>query len=137
MSSAITPAVTLDSTASMKARRVSSWALAVRSSLVCSSSRPAIRLKAVASVWISSSVPVDRDPRREVALLDPPGGADQLPDRPDHAVRKLQRSEDRETDNDQTRRAASAALNFNWLARDLASKRMMTKLIAPWFAERS
>ena len=55
-SSAITPAVTLDSTASMKARRVSSWVLAARRALVCSSRRPAIRLNAVASVWISSSV---------------------------------------------------------------------------------
>jgi hypothetical protein len=41
--------VTLDSTASMKARRVSSWVLAARSALVCSSSRSVMRLKAVAS----------------------------------------------------------------------------------------
>ena len=55
-STAITPAVTLDSTASMNARRVSSCVLRARSSLVCSSSRPVIRLKAVASVCTSSSV---------------------------------------------------------------------------------
>ena len=98
-SSAITPAVTLDSTASMNARRVSSWVLAVRSSPVCSSSRPAIRLKAVDSVCTSSSVSVDRHPGREVALLDPPGGGDQLPDRPDQPVGELERRENRQADD--------------------------------------
>ena len=56
VSTATTPAVTLDSTASMKARRVSSWVLAVRSAVVCSSSRSVIRLNAAASTWTSSSL---------------------------------------------------------------------------------
>ena len=74
----MTPAVTLDSTASMKARRVSSWALAVTQRAVCSSSRPVIRLKAVAERLDLVLGLGDRHPRREVARLDPPGGADQL-----------------------------------------------------------
>ncbi len=55
-SSATTPAVTLDRTASMNARRISSWRLAFLSSPVCSSSLPAMRLNAAESVCTSSSV---------------------------------------------------------------------------------
>ena len=43
----------------------------------------------------------DRHARREIALLDPPGGVDQLADRPHQAVGELQRGEDRQADDDQ------------------------------------
>ena len=58
-SSEMMPAVTPDSTASMKARRLSSWALAETRSPVCSSSRSVIRLNArprPISSWTSHSV---------------------------------------------------------------------------------
>ena len=50
----ITPADTPDITASISARRLSSWALAVTSALFCASSRSVMRLNAVASVPTSS-----------------------------------------------------------------------------------
>ena len=89
-SSAITPAVTLDNTASMKARRVSSWVFALRSSVVCSSSRSVIWLKAVASVWTSSSLFEIGNSSREIARLDPPGCVHKLTDGPYEAVREIQ-----------------------------------------------
>ena len=44
---------------------------------------------------------VDRHARRKVALLDPPGGIDQLVDRAQQAVGELERGEDRQRDDDQ------------------------------------
>ena len=95
-SSAITPAVTLDSTASMKARRVSSWVLAERSAPVCSSSRPVIRLNAVGQRLDLVLGLGDRHAGREIALLDPPRGGDQLADRAHQPVGEPQRGEDRQ-----------------------------------------
>ena len=101
MSSAITPAVTLDSTASMNARRVSSWVLAAakRAGLLLEPPGHPVeggrqRLDLVLGVG-------DRHSRREVALLDPPCGVDQLADRTHQPVGDLQRGQDREPDDDQ------------------------------------
>ena len=92
-STEITPAVTPDSTASVKARRVSSWALAVtqRAGLLL---QPAGHpVERVASVCTSSSVFDDRHPGGEVAGLDPSRGVDQLAHGPDQPVGQLQRGQ--------------------------------------------
>ena len=86
----MTPAVTLDSTASMNARRVSSWLLAAIKRAGLLLSRPVIRLKAVASVCDFVLGVGDRHAGREIALLDPAGGGDQLPDRANQPVGELQ-----------------------------------------------
>ena len=100
-STAITPAVTLDSTASINALRVSSCVLAVRSSFVCTSSRSVIWLKAVESVCTSSSLFGDRYAGGKVAGFDPTRGIDELPDRPDQPVRELERGQDGQADDDE------------------------------------
>ena len=93
--------MTLDSTASMKARRASSWVFADRKRAVCSSRRPAIRLNAVASVWTSSSVSAIGTRAEKSPCSMRPAAVDQLAHRTDHAVGDLQGGEDRQADDDQ------------------------------------
>ena len=93
--------MTLDSTASMNARRVSSCVLAVRKAVVCSSSRPVIRLKAAASVCTSSSLLRDWNPNGEVARFDAASGGHQLTNGPDKAVGQPKRRQDGQADDDQ------------------------------------
>ncbi len=76
-----TPAVTPDSTASVNCRRASSWVLAVTSAVCCAFSCPVMRLKARASVPISSGEPLTGHARIEVARPDPVRGIGQSRDR--------------------------------------------------------
>ena len=89
MSTAMTPAVTLESTASMNARRVSSWMFAARRAPVyVEAAGHAIegvsqRLHLVLGVG-------DGHARGKVAFLDAPGGRDQMPDGPHEPVGELE-----------------------------------------------
>ena len=75
-SSAMTPAVTLDSTASMKARRVSSCCVGGHQRAGLFLQAPVIRLKAVAKrLDLVLGLGRTGDPGGEVALLDPPRGS--------------------------------------------------------------
>ena len=99
--------MTPDSTASVKARRLSSWALAVTSAPVCSSSRLVIRLKALPSVADLVALPRDAGTRAERSpAVTLPRRVDQLADRPDQPVGEVERDPDRERD-DQQRDAAA------------------------------
>ncbi len=95
-SSATTPAVTLDRTASVKAPRVSSCAFADMSADVCSSSRPVMRLNALAKSLNLVLGLRDRDPRGEVTFLNASGGGHQLRNRSHQSIRELQRSDNRQ-----------------------------------------
>ncbi len=118
----MTPAVTLDRTASMNARRVSTWALAARNAPVCSSSRPLIRLKAVASVCTSSSDLRHRHPGGEVAFLDPPRGRDQLAQWANHSVGKASSAAKIASPTMISAPSSKAALKRSWLVRERSSK---------------
>jgi hypothetical protein len=71
----MTPAETPDITASISARRLSSWALAVTSAMVCSCSRSVIPLNAVAKRADLVLRLRHRHARRQIALGDAPRGA--------------------------------------------------------------
>ena len=98
----MTPAVTLDSTASMKARRASSWVFAVRkrAGLLVEATGHSVeggrkRLNFVLASF-ATGTRAEKSP-----CLDASGGGDELADRADHAVGDLQGREDRQADDDQ------------------------------------
>ena len=97
----MTPAVTLDSTASMNARRVSSCVFAVRSAFVCSSSRPGHPIEGRRQRLHFVFGLRDRHPGGKIAGLDAARGVDQLADRSHEPIRKPKRGQDRQADDDQ------------------------------------
>ena len=98
----MTPAVTLDSTASMNARRVSSWVLAAaqRAGLLLEPAGHAVE-GASPSVWISSSVSATGTRAEKSPSSIRPAAPTSCADRPHQPVGELQRGQDREPDDDQ------------------------------------